>query len=234
MNHHKSSSRNISVILICICFILSFLVGCGDQVRSEIDSGGLGLSKKAWEAKYGSSGGGQGNISLYNVPTISWQPIRITFWAEPEQISRASRISGIRILTWFVESSGSESKETRREEIRKQVLQLLPADAKYVRTNEVMPGPYTIVDYFSSDNLKDLFPQLDTLEPPWGDELPGTIRVTYNDTLPGLNIIVGNHSAPPFPSPTMPPTPTLEPITTYDLPPVSIGTPPIPIPSVAK
>jgi len=160
-------------------------------------SGGLGLTRAAWEQKHTFILAIPGSDYIYdgfNQPLFGY---RVNFWQQEAGDDPTARISAISVDTRLVLSdtggipaSGAGTATLTKAQMQEAVRDLIPADAA-LQSTEISSVTGTFTQTYRSNLLKNVYPALSTLKDPWGDQPPGTFRVAFEGGGPSVLIIAG-------------------------------------------
>lgn len=170
-------------------------------------SGGLGLTKGEWEKRHTLVDADDRFAYSYDLlksGRVEAVTYSIDFWRDREHTTSIARISYIGLSPALVISGTVEVGLVSEEAMHKVVLQLLPADAqflkKYIQGSTQNQGTYR--EIYKSESLKGVYPPIPDASSPWVSSEPGTIYVTYVHKGLGIRIQAGDISAPKLPAPT--------------------------------
>ena len=168
--------------------LLFFIAGCGSSVPPAVvtsfASGGLGLTKAAWEQQHTPSNTFPGPIIAWGYDANRYQ---VYFWTIAKSVSSNSTI--VKIVANV--SSGEDSKTV--------LSTLLPTDAQLKNTLQTTGLQGTFTEIYESPSLAQQYPALSL--PTGGIDLwqgmaPGTIQVVYTHGASPLIIQAGNQVPP--------------------------------------
>lgn len=225
------------------------------QAQGQIlQSEGLGLTRSDWEGRRNHSLIGSFDSYEYSygrhMPPFSGY--QVIYWQQGEALPTARIVdlyADTRLVlsdTGRISSADAEQIIPTIEQMHTAVRMLLPADAQFLSKTDYPGHQGTFAETYSSKSLASLYPPLPSLGSPWGDDTPGTIRITYSHGGPFVSLEIGNSTlllAPKSPTispPTAIPTPTPGiPPSPFPTRPAPISTSlrptvPIPIPTVSK